>query len=167
MIACPLLAMKLNLGLFSFELPGPDPVVPAMITLLGTEDKTEPLKAGPTMAKTKPVAYRRSFTVAVSLPQGDEEPAQAVERTLGEVAQRSQNATIKVSENRDFHGKPAKWGELSYKFGQTPLRTLVFITFVDQWIVTAVAIGLDVKTNDKAMRAWMNGYIESLASTAS
>lgn len=157
--------MKLNLGLFSFDLPGPDPVVPAMITLLGTEDKQEPLKAGPTMAKSKPLTYRRSFTVAVSLPQPGEERAQAVERTLGEVAQRSQNATVKVSENREFKGQPAKWGELSYKFGQTPLRTFVFITFVDQWIVTAVGISLDVKSNDKAMRAWMDGYINSLGSS--
>lgn len=156
--------MKLDLGLFSFDLPGPDPAVPAMITLLGTEDRQEPLKAGPTMAKSKPLAYRRSFTVAVSLPQPGEEPAQAVQRTLGEVVQRSQGATVKVSESRDFHGKPAQWGELSYKFGQTPLRSLVFVTFVDQWIVTAVAISLDVKANDKPVRAWMDGYIASLSS---
>lgn len=154
--------MKFDLGLFAFELTDADPVVPVLFSTLSVADQQEQIAAGPTMAKTKPVAHRRSFSVAVALPKEGEARDKALERTLGEVMKRSTQATIRTQEDRTHGGAPAKFVELSHKQGQTPLRSLVLMAYVDQWIVTALHTGLDLKKNEKAMRAQMDQFAKSL-----
>jgi hypothetical protein len=158
--------MKFDLGLFSFDLTDVDPVVPVLFSALSVADQQESIAAGPTMAKTKPVAHRRSFSVAVALPKEGEDKAKAIERTLGEVTKRSQQPQLRSQEDRTHGGSPAKLAEIAHKQGQTPLRSLVLITFVDQWIVTALHTGLDNKKNEKAMRDQMDAFAKSLKKPA-
>lgn len=154
--------MKFDLGLFSFELTDTDAVVPVLFSALSVADQQEQISAGPTMAKTKPVAHRRSFSVAVALPKEGEAKDKALERTLGEVVKRSTQATIRSQEDRTHGGAPAKFVEIAHKQGQTPLRSLVLMAYVDQWIVTALHTGLDSKKNEKAMRAQMDAFAKTL-----
>lgn len=158
--------MKFDLGLFGFELTDTDPVVPVLFSSLSVADQQEAISAGPTMAKTKPISHRRSFSVAVALPKDGESKEKAIERTLGEVAKRSTQAQTRSQETRTFGGAPALVAELAHKQGQTSLRSLVFIGFVGQWIVTALHTGLDVKKNEKAMRAQLDAFIASLKGPA-
>lgn len=154
--------MKFDLGLFSFDLTDADAVVPVLFSTLSVADQQESIAAGPTMAKTKPVAHRRSFSVAVALPKEGEAKDKALERTMGEVLKRSQQAQVRAQEERTHDGAPARFAEIAHKQGQTPLRSLVLIAYVDQWIVTALHTGLDSKKNEKAMRAQMDAFAKSL-----
>ena len=156
--------MKFDLGLFNFTLNDADVVVPVLLSTLSVADEQVPLSVGPTMAKAKPMSHRRSFSVAVSMPKEGEPKEKTLERTLGEVVKRSTQATVRNKEDRTVNGNPACFAELSHKQGQTPLRSLVFISFVNQWVVTALHTGLEVKKNEQAMRAQMDSFVKSLAS---
>jgi hypothetical protein len=154
--------MKFDLGILKFELGGAEPTVPVLLSTLSVADTQEAIAAGPTLAKNKPITHRRSFSVGVSLPKEGEAKEKAVERTLAEVVKRSQ-AKVRKEENRTSAGGPAKVAEIAHKQGQTSLRSFVYITFAGQWIVTGMHTGLDLKTNEQAMRDRLESFAKSLA----
>jgi hypothetical protein len=153
--------MKIDLGLIRFDLSQGEPLLPMVATFVGVNDEQQRLKGLPTMAKHKPMAFRRTLSIGFSICLEGETEAMALERTVQEVIKRV-NATIAGSTNVSRPGLVGALTTLQYKQGVTPLRTFIFVGCANRWLVSAALASLDTPDSLDGAREQIMAFISSI-----
>jgi hypothetical protein len=153
--------VKYDLGILKFEVPDDDLFVPSVFVGLGKEEKHEPLTAGPTMAKTKTVRYRRTLAMYFGQLPAEMEAATVLDQGLGDVQRRLGGKVANV-EDKQLNGFPAKRAFVQHLLEGTQMVSHILVTIQGRHLWSIMLSALDNPKTRKDVQARFDALLGSL-----
>ncbi|MCC7385583.1 MAG: hypothetical protein IT384_27285 [Deltaproteobacteria bacterium] len=157
--------MKLDLGLMHFNLPEAAGLAPQLFVAVGSEDRSEGGKVGPTIAKAKTQSFRRTLTIGMAELPKDLPPVQAVSDALNGTVKKVSGTVVTVKDRALGDPGTGKQVEFTHR-GQdgTPLRTQLGIFVARGHLHTLVYTALGDKRLEGELREQFETVLGGLKS---